>query len=62
MAFAKLVAFDRPLAGVSAPGLANRLYTEAEVAKATQAAYQRGVTVVPEAHLRAINDYLKRST
>jgi flagellar assembly protein FliH len=43
MAFAKLVPFDRPLVGVSAPGMAGRSYTEAEVAKATQTAYQRGV-------------------
>lgn len=42
MAFAKLIAFDRPLVGVSAPGVANRLYTEAELAQATQAAYRRG--------------------
>lgn len=51
MAFAKLVAFDRPLAGVSAPGVTNRLFTEAEVTKATQAAYQRGVD-----HARAAAD------
>lgn len=43
MAFAKLVAFDRPMTGVSAPGLKGRTFTEAELAKATQAAYQRGI-------------------
>lgn len=43
MAYAKLVAFDRPLTGVSAPGQGGRTYTEAELAKATQAAYRRGV-------------------
>ncbi len=43
MAFAKLVAFDRPLTGVSAPGLKGRVYTEAELAQATEAAYGRGV-------------------
>lgn len=43
MPFAKLVAFDRPLAGISAPGRAGRMYAEAEVAQATQAAYGRGV-------------------
>lgn len=43
MAFAKLVPFDRPLSGISAPGLAGRSFTEAEVAEATKAAYQRGV-------------------
>lgn len=43
MAFAKLVPFDRPLIGVSAPGMAGRSFTEAEVAQATQTAYRRGV-------------------
>lgn len=43
MAFAKLVAFDRPLTGIAAPGQVGRVFTEAEVAKATQAAYRRGV-------------------
>ncbi len=43
MAFAKLIAFDRPLVGVSAPGIGDRLYTEAEVAKRTEAAYRRGI-------------------
>lgn len=43
MAYAKLVAFDRPLTGVSAPGQGGRMYTEAELAKATQAAYRQGV-------------------
>jgi flagellar assembly protein FliH len=43
MPFAKLVAFDRPLAGISAPGRAGRMYDEAELAQATQAAYGRGV-------------------
>ena len=43
MAFAKLISFDRPLAGVSAPGFAGRLSSEREVAAREQAAYQRGV-------------------
>ncbi len=43
MAFAKLIAFDRPLIGISAPGQLGRTYTEAQVAKATQDAYQRGI-------------------
>ncbi len=43
MAFAKLIAFDRPLIGISAPGQLGRTYTEAELAKATQEAYQRGI-------------------
>lgn len=43
MAFAKLVAFDRPLSGVSAPGQTGRTYTEADIAAATQAAYTRGI-------------------
>lgn len=43
MAFAKLIPFDRPLIGVSAPGVGGRVYTEAEVAKLTEDAYRRGV-------------------
>ena len=43
MAFAKLIAFDRPLKGVIAPGVANHVFTEAEVTKATQEAYRRGI-------------------
>lgn len=43
MAFAKLIPFDRPLLGVSAPGVGGRAYTEAEVAVLTEAAYRRGV-------------------
>ena len=43
MAFAKLIAFDRKLTGVAAPGLAGRMYTEKELAKATQEAYRRGI-------------------
>jgi flagellar assembly protein FliH len=43
MAFAKLIAFDRPVIGISAPGQVGRIYVESEVAKATQAAYSRGV-------------------
>ena len=42
MAFAKLIAFDRPLTGISAPGRTGRTYTETELAAATQAAYRRG--------------------
>jgi len=39
----KLVAFDRPLVGVSLPGhLGTRAYTEAEVAAIRQKAYQEG--------------------
>src|SRR5690348_18399495 len=43
MAFAKLIAFDRPLTGISAPGQFSRAFTETELTKATQAAYRRGV-------------------
>lgn len=43
MAFAKLIAFDRPMTGVSAPGLTGRTFTEEEMARATEAAYRRGV-------------------
>lgn len=42
MAFAKLIAFDRPLAGAVLPG-AGRMMTEAEVAAKLEAAYRRGV-------------------
>jgi flagellar assembly protein FliH len=44
MPYAKLIAFDRPLAGAAIPGRAgSRLYTEAEVAAREQAAYRNGV-------------------
>ncbi len=43
MAYAKLVAFDRPLQGVSVPGQGGRFCTEAELAARDEAAYQRGV-------------------
>jgi flagellar assembly protein FliH len=42
MGFAKLIAFDRPLVGAVLPGQ-GRLFTEAEVAAKTQAAYHQGV-------------------
>lgn len=38
----KLVAFDRPLAGVSIPGQGARIYTEAELSAIRQKAYQEG--------------------
>ena len=43
MAFAKLIAFDRPLHGVSVPGQAGRFCSESELAVREEAAYQRGV-------------------
>lgn len=43
MAFAKLIAFDRPLQSVSVPGQAGRYCSEAEIAQREAAAYQRGV-------------------
>jgi flagellar assembly protein FliH len=43
MAFAKIIAFDRPLGGAVIPGLEQRYYTEAEVAVKTQASYHAGV-------------------
>lgn len=43
MAFAKLIAFDRPLSGVSVPGVLGRLCSEAEIAGREEAAYQRGI-------------------
>ena len=43
MAYAKLIAFDRPLTGAAVPGRTSRLHTEAEVAARTQAAYREGI-------------------
>jgi flagellar assembly protein FliH len=43
MAYAKLIAFDRPLAGATVPGRTSRLHTETEVAARTQAAYREGI-------------------
>src|SRR5215207_3429165 len=43
MAFAKLIAFDRPLSGVSSPGFAGPMCSQAEMARREAAAYQRGV-------------------
>lgn len=43
MAFAKLIAFDRPLSGVVVPGHAGKFCSESELAKREEAAYQRGV-------------------
>lgn len=42
MAFAKLIAFDRPLTGAILPG-GGRAYTEAELAARTEEAYRKGV-------------------
>jgi flagellar assembly protein FliH len=41
--FAKLIAFDRPLAGATLPGQAGKSYTEAELATKLQAAFHAGV-------------------
>ena len=43
MAFAKLIAFDRPLSGVLVPGGSGRTYQEGEVSVRTEEAYRRGV-------------------
>jgi flagellar assembly protein FliH len=43
MAYAKLIAFDRPLGGVAIAGQPGRFYTETELAAREEAAYQRGV-------------------
>jgi flagellar assembly protein FliH len=43
MAFAKLIAFDRPLAGAVIPGQPGRLCGEIELAEKVQEAYRRGV-------------------
>jgi len=42
MAFAKLIAFDRPLTGAILPG-GGRAYTETELAARTEAAYRKGL-------------------
>lgn len=43
MAYAKLIAFDRPLSGAAIPGSAGKFYTEAELAARDEAAYHRGI-------------------
>ena len=43
MAFAKLIAFDRALQGVSIPGQSGKFCSETEIAAREEAAYQRGV-------------------
>lgn len=43
MAYAKLIAFDRRLSGVSVSGQTGRFYTESELSAREEAAYQRGV-------------------
>ncbi len=43
MAFAKLIAFDRGLSGVSIPGQSGKFCSETELAQREEAAYQRGV-------------------
>lgn len=43
MSFSKLIPFDRPLRGVSAPGFVGQMCSEAEIVRRESAAYQRGV-------------------
>jgi flagellar assembly protein FliH len=43
MAFSRLIAFDRPLAGAVLPGGPSRLCDEVELAERVQEAYRRGV-------------------
>lgn len=43
MAFAKLIAFDRPLAAAILPGRETACHTPSELAAAAAAAYQRGI-------------------
>ena len=43
MAFSKLIAFDRPLSGVSAPGFLGKMSSEREIVAREDAAYQRGI-------------------
>lgn len=49
MAFAKLIAFDRPLSGAVLPGGAGRAYSEQELAARTEEAYRKGVDSAREA-------------
>src|SRR4051812_16394344 len=42
LAFAKLIAFDRPLAGAALPG-GGRAYTEVEISARAEEAYRKGV-------------------
>jgi flagellar assembly protein FliH len=49
MAFAKLIAFDRPLAGAILPGTASRAYSEAELVARTEEAYRKGVDATRDA-------------
>src|SRR6478736_5552576 len=49
MAFAKLIAFDRPLTGAILPGGASRAYSEAELAARTEEAYRKGVDATRDA-------------
>ena len=49
MAFAKLIAFDRPLSGALLPGSVQRAYSEAELAARTEEAYRKGVDATREA-------------
>jgi flagellar assembly protein FliH len=48
VAYSKLVAFDRPLAGAILPGQ-GAVCTQADVARQTEAAYRRGVDAAREA-------------
>jgi flagellar assembly protein FliH len=48
VAYAKLIPFDRPLAGAAIPGQAGRFCSEAELAAREEAAYTRGVDAARE--------------
>lgn len=43
MAFARLIAFDRPLAGAAVPGQLGKYFSETELAAREEAAYRRGL-------------------
>lgn len=49
MAFAKLIAFDRPLTGALLPGSKGRVYSEAELVARTEEAYRKGVDATRDA-------------
>jgi len=49
VAFAKLIAFDRPLTGAMLPGSGGRVYSETELAARTEEAYRKGVDATRDA-------------
>jgi hypothetical protein len=58
MASHTLIAFDRPLIGVSTPGHAGRVYSEAEVAAIRTKAYQEGTDASRQFASQQMVDFL----